>query len=443
MVNLNRRRVLKGIGAAGIAGLAGCSGGGGDGSGGSDGGDGSSGSGGDGSGGSDGSDGSSGTTTGSTGPMEITLGVFTPQSGPFAPWGPTLPTGAKLAKQDLESELDVSLTINTYDTKTSASGALDAMKRAVTADGIDFAQGGISSSVCTKIGTWASDNNVSYIGQGASDSLRGSDCQPFMYMVYQTNHMMATTIGREMADLTDKWYLLYADYIWGHNARDVVGAAVEDSGASVVGKDATPFPNDDYTQYINNVANSDAEGVALLIPGPDASRAVKQMRNQGLDDVMIGAHMLEDMVFWGLDHEAASMVDVASMGWVNSIDGAQEFNQRVVEAGELDPFARHAKAYTSTDQQVRAAVRAGSTDAAAIRDELEGHEVQSKAKAIHGGGKMYWRACDHELVTPVVTGEALATDQMQDDPFKQWFGVKGTTPGDDVARACEDTGCEL
>ncbi|MFB6079205.1 MAG: ABC transporter substrate-binding protein [Halarchaeum sp.] len=425
MRQTTRRRALKGLGAAGIAGLAGCS------SGPSD------------SGGDGGSSSSQGTTTGSTGPMEVSLGLFTPNSGPFAPWGPSLATGAKLAVQDLENDLDVKVDLNVYDTKTDPSAALDAMKRAVTADGIDFAQGGVSSSVCTKIGTWASDNQVSYIGEGASDSLRGENCQPFMYMVYQTNHMMATTIGREMANATDKWYLLYADYVWGHNAKDVVSAAVEDNGATVVGQDATPFPNDDYTQYINNVANSDADGVALLIPGPDASRAVKQMRNQGLTDVKIGAHMLEDLVFWGLDHEAASMVDIASMGWVNSVQGTSDFNQRVVDNGEIDPFARHAKAYTSADQQVRAAVRAGSTKAEDIRDELEGHEVQSTAKDIHGGGKMYWRECDHELVSPVFSATAKDPGDMQDKPYKQWFDVTGTTPGDDVVKACEDTGCTL
>ncbi|MBP1954592.1 ABC-type branched-subunit amino acid transport system substrate-binding protein [Halarchaeum rubridurum] len=420
MPKITRRRALEGLGAAGIAGLAGCS----------------SGPGGEGSG-------SGGTTTGSTGPMEITLGLFTPNSGAFAPWGPSLETGTRLAIQDLENELDVSVGLEVYDTKTDPSGALDAMKRAVTADGIDFAQGGINSSVCTKIGTWASDNNVSYIGQGASDSLRGEACQPFMYMVYQTNHMMATTIGREMADTTDNWYVLYADYVWGHNAEQVVTSAVEENGATVVGKDATPFPNDDYTQYINNVANSDADGVALLIPGPDASRAVKQMRNQGLTDITIGAQMLEDMVFWGLDHEAAAMVDIASMGWVNTIDGVGDFNDRVAEAGELDPFVRHAKSYTSADQHVRAAVRAGSTRAEDIREELEGHEVQSAAKDIHGGGEMYWRACDHELVSPVFSATAREASAMQDDPYKQWFDVTDTTPGDDVVRSCEETGCTL
>lgn len=432
MGRITRRSAIKRLGtAATIAGLAGCSGAGGsDSTGTSD------------AGGSDGS-GATGTTVGNAGKMDVTVGVFTPQSGAFAPWGPSLVTGAKLAKQDLESELGVSVSIDVYDTKTNPSGALDAMKRAVTAEGIDFAQGGLSSAVCTKIGTWASDNGVSYIAQGASDSLTGAGCQPYMYSVYQSNTMMANTIGAEMASLTDKWYLLYADYIWGKNAQSVVSKQIEDNGATVVGKDATPFPSDDYTQYLNNVQNSDAEGIGLLIPGTDATLATKQMMNKGMtDSFSIGAQMLEDMVFWGLNKEAASAVDIASMGWVNSVDGGSEFKQRVAERGELDPFVRHVMSYTSTDQQVRAAVRAGSTKADAIRSELEGHRIQSPVTDLHSGD-LHWRACDHQLIQPVYTAEARPVEEMQNDPYKDWFSVKAVTPGEDVARSCEQTGCSL
>ncbi|WP_435147791.1 ABC transporter substrate-binding protein [Halobaculum sp. P14] len=430
MRKATRRQTLKrlGVGAsAGIAGLAGCSRT-------NDGGSG-------GSGGSDGT-GTAGTTVGSTGPMEINLGVFAPQSGAFAPWGPAIKTGTRLAKQDLESDLDVSLSLNFYDTQTDPSAALEAMKRAVTADGIDFAQGGLSSAVCAKIGTWASDNSVSYIGQGASDSLTGSACQPYMYSVYQSNTMMASAAAPDMAEIADKWYLLYADYTWGQTAQKVISKRLKDNGAEVVGKDATPFPNDDYTSYLNNVANSEANGLALVIPGTDATLATKQMMNKGMTDLKLMVHQLEDMVFWGLSKKATSLVDVSPMGWVNSIDAGADFKQRVVEQGEIDPFVRHVMSYTAADQQVRAAVRAGSSKADAIRGELEGHKVDSPVTDIHPGN-LTWRACDHQLVQPVYTAQGRAVENMQDEPYKAWFEVLSKFEGSKVARGCSASACDL
>lgn len=416
MPDATRRQLLKRVGvgtSAGLAGLAGCVG-----------------------------MNNSQSNGGGSGPMSVKVGVFAPQSGSFAPWGPAIETGAKLAKQDLESELDVSVSMNVYDTQTNPSAALDAMKRAVTADGIDVAQGGLSSAVCTKIGTWASDNNVSYIGQGASNSLSGANCQPYMYSVYQSNTMMAAAAAPDMANVADSWYLLYSDYVWGQTAQQVVSNELKANGATVVGKDATPFPSDDYTSYLNKVTNTDANGVALIIPGTDATLAVKQMRNQGMTDRKLMVHQLEDMVFWGLNKQATSLVDVSPMGWVNSMDAGQQFKQRVAEDGEIDPFVRHAMSYTAMDQHVRAAVRGESTSADAIRTEMEGHEIDSPVNDILPG-TLRWRACDHRLMQPVYTARGRDVENMQDDPFKAWFTVKSDVPGEQVARNCSETGCSF
>ncbi|MDS0295720.1 ABC transporter substrate-binding protein [Halogeometricum sp. S3BR5-2] len=351
--------------------------------------------------------------------------------------------GSVLAKEDLESEFDISIELREYDTETDPSTALERMKRAVTSDGIDFAHGGISSAVCTSIGSWASNNGVSYIAQGASDSITGSACAEHMFSVYQSNTMMARAAGPRMANEADSWYILYSDYVWGQTANEVISSTLEENGATVVGADATPFPGDDYTQYINNVQNSDADAAALLIPGLDARLAMEQMMNTGLhEELTLMFHQFEDLVMWGLGKEAAAAVDIGPTGWVNAVDTGEEFKQRVVEESETDPFARHYMAYASLDQQVRAAMRAGSTTAADITSELEGHEIGSAVADIQPG-TLRWRACDHQLIQPTHVVSGLETSAMQDDPWKQWFGVDETLAGSDLARTCEETGCQL
>lgn len=418
MKRTRRRQVLAGLGvasAAGVTGLSGCLGGS--------------------------SDGDATETGDSSTPL--TVGVFAPLSGPFASWGEALVTGARLARADLEAEFGTTVDINEYDTETDPTTGADAMRTAIEEDGIDVAQGGISSAVCAEIGALASENEVTFITQGASNTLTGADCREFVFSVYQSNSMMSTAAGQRMAELGDNWFLVYSDYLWGQNAEGLVAETLEANGSSVVGSTAAPFPADDFSQHLDEVTASDADGIALLVPGLDGRLAASQVHTRGLhEDRAVMVHQLEDMVFWGLDEEVASMVDVGPAGWVNTLEGGNTFKGRVTDEDDDDPFARHYMAYTALDQHVRAAERAGSTDAAAIRDALEGHEITGPVADLQPGS-MYWRACDHQLIQPMHVASGRAVGEMQEDPYKQWFAIDETIPGEDVARACEDTGCSL
>jgi ABC-type branched-subunit amino acid transport system substrate-binding protein len=435
-----RRTFLKYAGAAGAAGLtalAGCSGGsGGSGSGG-DGDDGSS------SGGSSG--GASGTTTGggSSGIDSITAGVTTSLSGPFAVFGQAELDGAKLAARDLEEELGISIDVATGDTEVTPSTGLERMRRLVTEDGIDFALGGVSSSVALKMGSWASDNGVTYMATGAhSDKITGANCAKYMYRPTASNSMLANTIGTEMADAADSWFLMYSDYTWGETAQEAVTDILESNGKEVVGKTAVSFPSDNYAPPVNEAKASDAEGIGVLIAGLDMRKALSSIINKGVDDRTLAMHQNEDIVYWGLDKEMATVLDISGQVWGPAVSGGGSFKERMAENSEHDPYARHYLGYVSMDQSVRAAVRAESTDAEAMRSALEGHEVSSPVTDIKGGD-MYWRECDHQLVQDTYNVVARPQGEMASDPYRSWFSVESTFAGEDVARSCDATGCSL
>jgi ABC-type branched-subunit amino acid transport system substrate-binding protein len=442
-----RRTVLRGLGAAGLAGLAGCAGGNGGGDGGGESGDGDGGDGGGGSG--DGGDGDGGSDTGtatsmSSETMSFTVGVTTSLSGPFAVFGQAELAGAELAREDLESELDVSIEIVQGDTEVNPSTGLDRMKRLVTEDGIDFGMGGVSSAVALSIGSWASQNGVVYMPTGAhSDAITGGQCAEYMFRPTCSNSMLANAIGAEMTEAADSWYLMYSDYTWGQTAQEAVTGILEDAGNTVVGRSAVPFPHDDYSPYVNEARASDADGIGVLIAGLDMRKALNSIIDRGLDDRTLAMHQHEDIVYWGLPKETAGALDLAGQVWGPASPGGDEFKQRVADNYETDPYVRHFLGYLSMDQLVRAAVRAGGSDPDAMRDALEGHEVTSPAKEIKGGGEMYWRACDHQLVQPAYTVAARSVEEMQDSPYKQWFDVQQEFAGDDVVRSCDATGCQL
>lgn len=423
-----RRTFLKTVGAAGLTGLAGCTGGG-------DGGDG------------DGGNGDGGTvvqTTAGTGLDSVKAGLVTSLSGPFAVFGQSALAGAELAIEDLQDELGVSVEIATGDSELSPDTSLQRMQRLVSEDGIDFSMGSVSSAVTLKIGTWASNNGLVHSAHGFSDAITGGSCAEFMFRPSTSNSMLATSIGQKMADGADTWYLMYSDYTWGQTAQQAVTTILEDAGKEVVGRSAVPFPHDDYSPFVNEAKASDADGIGVLIAGLDMRKALSVIIDKGVhEDRQLAMHQNEDVVYWGLSKEIAGVLDMSGQMWGPAVPGGDDFKQRVADNYDTDPFVRHFLGYVSMDQMVRAAVRADSTDPAAMRDELEGHEVSSPAKAMKGGGEMYWRECDHQLIQPTYNVVARPVDEMEDEPYKNWFEVQKTFAGDDVARSCSETGCQL
>jgi len=428
----SRRAFLTTAGTAGVLGLAGCSGGG----------DGGSGSDGDGGGGDGDGDGG-GSTDGGPSLDSVSVGMVTSTSGPFAVFGNAAITGAELAVQDIESDLGVEVELTTADSQLSPSTALDEARSLVTEEQVDFLMGAVSSSVALRIGGWSTDNQVTYLPTGShSSALTGESCGEFMFRPSASNSMLAATIGAEMAEAADEWYLMYSDYTWGQTASAAVESVLEEQGKTVVGTEAVPFPSDDYAQYINRAKASEAPAIGVLIAGLDLRKAANQIIDKGIQDRTLAMHQLEDIVFWGLDQQSASILDIAGQVWGPGTDAGDEFKQRVVDAGDLDPYVRHALGYISMDQGVRAAERAGETTAPAMRDALEGHRVDSPAADLKGG-EMHWRAEDHQLIQPTYSVSSLPTAEMADDPYQEWFTVEREFAGETVARSPADTGCSL
>lgn len=413
MTGHNRRTLLKTLGAVstvGLTGLTGCIGGGGGG-----------------------------------GADDITIGVPTSLSGAFAPYGEGELAGARVAASNLEEELGMSIRVVEADTETNPGRAVEQIEQLVTEDDADVALGGVSSASGARMGAWATDNEVPFVAHGASDSLTGPACGKYMFSVYSSNTMMANAAAPRMAEMVDSWYILYSDYTWGKTANDAFTRILEANGASIVDRDAVPFPGDDYTQYLNNVQNSDAEGLALLVAGLDQRLSMSQLLNEGMEDqYTIAMHQLEDISLWGVGKEAAAAIDIASMGWVNTLDSGSEFKSRIAEEVGASPFVRHYMGYMSADQLVRAADRAGSTNGADIVSELEGHTVTGPAAEIQAGsGDLYWRECDHQLIQPAHAARGRSVDEMVDDPYRQWFEAIGSVAGDDAAPSCTDAGCSF
>lgn len=409
-----RRRVLKTGAVATSFGLAGCTGGG----------------------------------VGGSGELqdEINIGVAEPRSGVYAHLGEDEINGMRLAKKDLEEELDITVNFKIVDTETDAAVALEKVKGMVNEENVDAIAGVISSSAAVKVAQWTSRNGIAFMNTGShSDTITGEACAKYAWRVPQSNTAVAETAGKALAEHADSWYLVYADYTWGETAKDATMKVLKDNGSEVVGVESAPLGATDYARQINAAKNSGAEGIGIVVAGTPALAFVKQIVNKGVHkDMKLGGPLLGgDATWWPLGKDLVEEIGVWGTSWSPAYpegENMKQFMEDVKSEYDTTAYSRHYYGYTGIDQLVRAMNRAGSVEGEAIREELAGHDYSDRGLL---DGKEYWRECDNSNIKPTYAVKALPKDEMQDDPYKVWFEPVNKVAGDDVVRSCDETGCNF
>lgn len=377
---------------------------------------------------------------------EIHVGIVEPFSGVYANLGEAEVEGAELAQQDLQNEFDIEIQTTEADTEADPDTGVRRIEELTTQENIDVAFGGVSSSVAIAMGQWASRNDLAYIASGShSDATTGEDCGQYMWRTASSNTMLARTAGAAMADHADSWTLIYADYTWGQTAQNAVTQVLQNEGAEVVDAISVPLGADDYTSALSRAADSGAEAMGNITAGADTTRLCQQYLGSGLaDEMKTGGVLLEDEVLWSLGPEGVAQMGVWATVWSPAYqdDGQMgDIVERVRDEHNTTAYSRHYLGYTSMDQLVRAAIRAESTAAEDIREELEGHDYSDVGLL---EGTQAWRACDHQNVKPTYAVQAKSADDMVDEPGERiWFEPVTKRSGEEVMRSCDETGCEL
>ena len=408
---MSRRKFLTAAGAAGVAGLAGCS-----------------------------AAHSVGKSSGSK--THYKVGVTTPLSGVYSFLGKASLQGMKIAKADLEKKKNVKIDLSVEDTETKPSVSLQKMKKLVNKDRVDFTLGGVSSSDDIKMGNWASENGVVYVASGShSTATTGKKCAKYMFRTPPSAHMHAIAAGKGMADYADSWFIIYSNYTADTTFSSALEKALKANGAKVVGKAAAPFPANDFSPYINQAASSGAAGVAPIVG--NKSKFMKQFVNKGLENKMkLAGGIMEEKFYWNEGKKQTEHMGLMTAGWSNEVpqtDLGKHVIKQVSKRFNTSAFSRHWMGYTSLDQEVRAAERAGSVKAKDMRNALAGWEVKHSMKK----GKMYWRKADNQLVQPTYTLKPLPISKMKSKPYKSWWKFLDSYPGKKTVRKVDKQRCYL
>lgn len=417
----SRRDILSKVGAGVVAGgvvsIAGCT------------------SGDDGNGNGNGNGGGDGT---------LHLGGLFSLSGPYSAIGVDSRDGVEVALEHLDGE-DVDLTVETSfkDTQLDPNTGLRQAKELVSNENVDALIGTASSSVANAVSNYAAQQEVPFmITVSTAESLTAGNCKPYTFRSNtHTFQNQKPSAEWAMDNLGTRFATMGADYSWG---RESVGAFVEvaqQNGGEVVEQVWPELGATDYSSYIQQVANTDADFLLVRASGTDGIRSATQIGSFGLKEQMDVITNQTTIVAQGAGEAAiGNYGGVPYHPVLTSEHTGNDQNERFVadyrEIGDgSDPSTYSCSSYMGMRFLAKAAVEAGSTGADDMVSALEGLSYTGPK------GEMTLRACDHQATNTLWSSRLVSPEGTEFDyPIPE---INAKHPAGENLRPCDETGCDI
>ncbi|MBI2014603.1 MAG: ABC transporter substrate-binding protein [Candidatus Rokubacteria bacterium] len=276
--------------------------------------------------------------------------------------------------------------------------AVTKVQKLVERDKVLCLLGEISSASALAIAEQANRYKVPYINTGAnSDELRGKNCSRFMFHVEGCNTMYTKTIGlwQRSKNLIRgaKWYMLTADYAFGHDLFRVSTRFLTENGGSVLTNDMVPTNTADYSAYILKIRQAKPDFVYINLAGTDQTTFLKQYKEYNLPFPLAGG-VMDTVPFW------AAGIDSLSGHWQSlwyhglTVPAARAFTKRFGDKYGKPPDNQAWGDYVGVKILLRAMAETKSTEGAKWVAYFE----QGASFDILKGRPGSFRKWDHQLL---------------------------------------------
>ncbi|PWY47465.1 ABC transporter permease [Achromobacter sp. RW408] len=298
----------------------------------------------------------------------IRIGFITDMSGVYS--GPDGPGGAeaiKMAIEEMGGEINgKKIELLTADHQNKADIASAKAREWFDQHGLDMLIGGTNSSTALAMSKVAADKKKPIIVVGAgAPALTNEQCTPYTLNYAYDTVAQARGTGAAVVKAGGKsWYILTADYAFGHALQADTTKVVEAGGGKVVGSVKHPLSTSDFSSFLLQAQASKAEILALANAGADATNAIKAANEFGLTKTMRLAGMImfiNDIHAMGLE-TAKGMYLTDSWYW-NASDETRAWAQKFYERRNAMPSSLQAADYSAAIQYLRAVKATGTDDA--------------------------------------------------------------------------------
>lgn len=372
---------------------------------------------------------------------EIRIGYLADMSGTYRDLsGPGGLEALNMAVEDFGGQVNgKKIVVFSADDLNKPDVGANTVRQWVDERNVDMVTGMVASSVvlaASKVVEQA--GKLALISGAAASSLTNEFCSPnHIHWTYDSFALANGTAKAVLASGGKNWFILTADYAFGHAMESDITKVVEADGGKVVGKVRHPFPSSDFSSYILQAQGSGADVIAFANAGSDTVNSLMTASQFGI--AQSGQKLAGMVVFLNDIHAMGLEVTQGLMlttGWYWDMnDDSRAWAQRYFKRTGKMPGMVPAGIYSATMNYLSAVKASGSDDAPAVRAQMVATPVNdmfAKNGTIRADGRMV-----HDMY--LVQVKTPAESKGEWDLYK----IVRTIPGEEAYRPLAESKCKL
>lgn len=211
-----------------------------------------------------------------------------------------------------------------------------------------------------------------------TNRLTNEDCSPTGFHWPWDTYSQAVGTSRAVIQEGGKtWFLIVADYAFGHQMAADLTKTITENNATVIGQVRHPTATQDFSSYLLQAQGSKAQIIGLANGGVDTTNAVKQAGEFGIAEggqrILGLATMISDVHALGL-RAAQGLVATTAYYWDRN-DASRAFGKRYMAATGRMPDMIQAGVYSSVLHYLKAMQAAGTDDGKVVAEAMRAMPV--------------------------------------------------------------------
>jgi len=359
----------------------------------------------------------------------VRIGILNDQSGPYADFGgKTSVDAARIAVEDVGGKVlgkSIEIIIGDHQNKPDVASAI--ARRWFDVDGVSAIAELTNSAVALAVQQIAREQGkiTLFIGP-ATTRLTNEDCSPTgFHWAFDTYSQAVGTARAVVAEGGKSWFLLVADYAFGHQMANDLTKVVKTSGGTVVGEVRHPLNTSDFSSFLLRAQSSKAQIIGLASAGEYRIAA----GGQKLAGLVV---VISDIDALGLT-TANGLVFTTAFYWDRD-EAARDWSKRFFERTGRMPGMVQAGTYSAVLHYLKAMQAAGTADGKAVADkirELPVDDFFAKGRVRLDGRMMH----DMYLVEVKTPSESKAK--------WDYYKVLRRIPAEEAAQPLSESKCSL
>ncbi len=371
----------------------------------------------------------------------VKFGVLTDMSGTFSDLsGAGSVEAARLAIEDFGgSVLGEKIELIFADHQHKPEVALSLARQWMDREGVDVILDVPNSGIALAVASLVKDKGkIAIYASAATDRLTEDSCTGSgLHWTFDTYSQTQAAAKALIQRGYDTWFLLVADYAYGHSMEKAMREAVASHDGKVVGSVRHPLATMDFSSFLLQAQGTKAKIVALASGGNDTVTAIKQGREFGLRQ---SGQRMTSLLTFITDINALGLNDMQGLQFMvpfywDMDDKTREFAKRFFERMNKMPGEAQSGVYSGVLHYLKAVKAAGTKDQAKVLEKMREMPVDDMFAR---GGKLLPNG---RMIHDMYLVEVKSPEESK-YPW-DYYKVLATIPAETAFRKLSETTCPL